>query len=633
MKSIPRRLFILIFSLFAGLLGVPAWAQTSLPVTAAESLSKLLNSRAEIERCIILASPDGLSQARIGLSQSKVIPDNEKVVLGELVRGVSLILYPAPGFVGMAAKQQPLGAFFIDPSLKNIQKADSLCLTQLVEASQGRIFTSTDGTAASFLAELLPALAIFRTKDTDTVRTALNYAERFEASSAAPSVIPGLVRARAALLSNDPAKAFSHYASLLAAYPDVWPARLALGTLSLGQNKPVEALDYLNPLLGTRKNDPAFLTPYTLALYGNGRFADAEPFVLAALEYDPSSADLVLAAAHIGIDRGDFAKAGTYLDILGKKRPNDRMYLCLKTLQCSGLSRKDEALKWARKAFQAFPTDPEMMVLLAGVLAAGPESGLAEASALAREAGKSFAAAKLNGRQPIPPVLSPLAASMRAQAETEAMHILLVEAYQSQDWFAAAALLDAGGTQALDKTLVSTILRKSGRGAEALDFASKWYATSPESEPAAEAYLRSLAAASGTTLASARKPGESDSGPGLLTLTTAASFSGSAGEQSALVGLVFRLLSNSSSAGMQSFLYYLKGSLQMDQETAIDSYRAALLARGDNVEALTALAKVYAAKGDAQKALFYIKQARMVGVTDKDIDADLIALEKTLPAK
>jgi tetratricopeptide (TPR) repeat protein len=84
---------------------------------------------------------------------------------------------------------------------------------------------------------------------------------------------------------------------------------------------------------------------------------------------------------------------------------------------------------------------------------------------------------------------------------------------------------------------------------------------------------------------------------------------------------------------MRSYLYYLQGSLLSDQDAAIDSYRAALLARADNIEALAGLAKIYAAKGDNPKALFYIRQARMIGVADKDLDAELLTLEKSLTGK
>jgi hypothetical protein len=633
---------IFIFSLLSCIGASLSWSQTNLPVIVPESLSKLVNSRAEIERCITLATPDALMAAQAGLAQSRIISDDDKAVLGEMIRGVSLILYPPPPSTAAGAKSasqvkksggedQP--AFFIQSTLTTTQKADSLFLAQLVEASQGRIFASTDASTICLMAELLPSLAIFRTRDLDTARSALAYVERFEAASSNPSVIPSLVKARFALLTNDAGKAFSLYASLLAGHPDLWPARLGLGQISLGRNKPVDALGYLSPLLATRRNDPVFLAAYAFALYANGRLAEAEPFVLAALDFDPLAPDLAQAAAHINIDRNDFTKAAPYLEVLGKKRPGDRMYFHLKTIQLLGLARKDEAVKWARKAFQAYPTDPEMMILLADALLSGTDGAQPEAEALAEAARNCFAAAREGGAQANQPLPGTLAASMRSLAESEATRILLTAAYRRQDWFAAAALLDSGEKQRLDKTLVSTILRKSGRTSEAVDFAAKWYASSPASEPAAEAYLRSLAAASGARLASAGKPGVADSGPGILALASGSANLGIPGGQAELVSLVFSLLSTSNSAEMQSYLYYLRGSLLSDQDAAIDSYRAALLVRADNVEALAALAKAYAAKGDSQKALFYVRQARMIGLADKDLDAELLALEKSLTGK
>lgn len=621
-----RHLFIRLIAFLSTLSALAgAFAQTSIPLVSPSTLPKLLYSRPEIERCIILATPESLARAKDELGESKVISVDEKAALAEIIRGVSLVLYPPPPRhdngvkpVGAKLTDDEGEAFFVDPSLGTIQKMDSLLLTQLVQASQGHIFASGDGTAASSLSELLPALAIFRSKDPETMRSAFEYAVRFEATVKADSVIPGLVQARYYLRSGETEKARSRYGSLLEAHPDLWPARLAFGTLALEKGDPRGAIGYLQPLLASRETDPAFLLPYALSLYQDGRFADAERFVLEGLVVYPSSADLAEAEAQILQDRNEFAKSGPYLDVAAKRKPNSRAYLFLRTTQYAGIGRKDEALKWARKTFQAYPNDPEAMVLLANCLSAGPESGRAEAKALAEAARGIFASSTAQPR-------TPLATSLRTQAANEATRILLLDACDRQDWYQAASLLDAQDRGSLDKNLVATILRKSGRTTEALDFASAWYASAPNSDPAAEAFLRSLAA---VALASAAKPGTSDSGPGILSLASAAA--PEALVQPELVNLVLRLLATASSPSMQSFLYYLKGSLSTDQDAAIDNYRAALLARADNVEALLALAKIYASKGDAQKALFYVKQATMLGVTDKDLDAQLKALEKSL---
>ena len=80
----------------------------------------------------------------------------------------------------------------------------------------------------------------------------------------------------------------------------------------------------------------------------------------------------------------------------------------------------------------------------------------------------------------------------------------MLDAYDHQDWYAAAAMLESNSEAGLDKSIVATILRKSGRTKEAIAFSSEWYKEAPQSEPAAEAYLRSLAAAgTGVGVASA----------------------------------------------------------------------------------------------------------------------------------
>ena len=619
------------------------FAQTSLTMADPRAISKIVNNKAEIERCIITGSPESLARAKDGLIQSKVVSEDDKNALLEIVRGISTLLYPSsPVPNGLKSPVSSRGkggeaapGFFVEKSFGTIQPLYSLCLTQLMEASQGRVFAAPKGSEGAFLSEVLPSLAIFKTKDRETARSALGYVERFETSGSYVSAIPGLVRARYARLMDDPVQAYVSYKKTLDAYPDVWPARLELGLLSLELNQPVNALSYLAPLAGSRGNDPSVAIPYAIALYRNGKFAEAEPLARKGLEYDPESADMMLIVAHIMLRKNDYAGVQPLLDAFGKRKPADRMYLYLKADFARGLNRNDEALKWARKALQLYPADPEIMVQLAGILFAGPETGHAEAVALCNEAKKIFAANPEKKGSAGGPPPSPLQIAMCEEAEGEAARFLMLEAYNNQDWYAASAMLESTSTAKLDKAVVATILRKSGNIKGALAFSSEWYRNSPQSEEAAEAYLRSLAAAgTGKGIASAAQPGSSDipSGwIGMLGGSPAGTVSPAQEQgQGSLVGLALQLLSGSYSASMRSYLYYLRGTLQSDPDAAIDSYRLSLLERADNVEALAALAKAYARKNDAQKALSYIRQARSIGIVDADLAAELRKLETTL---
>ena len=619
------------------------FAQTSLTMADPRAISKIVNNKAEIERCIITGSPESLARARDGLIQSKVVSEDDKNALLEIVRGISTLLYPSS--LALNGSKNPVSSrgkggesapgFFVEKSFGTIHPLYSLCLTQLMEASQGRVFAAPRGSEGAFLSEVLPSLAIFKTKDKETARSALGYVERFEASGSYVSAIPGLVRARYARLMGDPVQAYVSYKKTLDVYPDVWPARLELGLLSLELNQPVNALSYLAPLAGSRGNDPSVVIPFAVALYRNGKFAEAEPFARKGLEYDPESADMMLIVAHIMLRKNDYAGAQPLLDAFGKRKPADRMYLYLKADFARGLNRNDEALKWARKALQLYPADPEIMVQLAGILFAGPEAGHAEAVALCNEAKKIFAAnpEKKESAGDLSP--SPLQIAMCEEAEGEAARFLMLDAYNNQDWYAASAMLESSSTAKLDKAVVATILRKSGNIKRALAFSSEWYRNSPQSEEAAEAYLRSLAAAgTGKGIASAAQPGSSDIPSGWIgMLGGPPAMTGSSAQeqgQGSLVGLVLQLLSGSYSASMRSYLYYLRGTLQSDPDAAIDSYRLSLLERADNVEALAALAKAYARKNDAQKALSYIRQAKSIGIADADLAAELRKLETVL---
>ena len=613
---------------------LPLSAQTALAMSDPEMLSKTLNSKSEIERCIILATPNSLDRAKDGLAQSKVISDDDKKALSEISRGISALLYPrgtngSPkgaknGGTGNDAAQR----FYVDPSLKAISPAYAICLTQLVEASQGRIFDAPKGSDDTFLTAILPALAIFAASDKNVADAALAYAERFAKSGAYPTAIVGLVQGRHAEKSGDLVKAYYDYQAVADAYPDVWIARLRLGVVALALEMPVRALGFLEPLARSGMSDLAVLAPYATALYRNGKLAEAEPVVMKCLAADPESPAFLSMAAHILIDRNDFAAAQPMLEALGRKVPSDKFYLSLRALQAKGQGRADEAVKYARKALQASPEDPEAMVLLAGILFGAAGADRSEAAALCVDAQKRFAAEKSAPKPAGAPVPSPLAKALRDEAEAQASRYLLQDAYDRQDWFAAATMLDATPAASLNKGVVATILRKSGRQKEAVDFASEWYHGAPDSEDAAEAYLRSLAAAS---VASAGQPVASDIGSGLLgQLSAAKAGSASPAGKPGLVGLVLQLLSGSCSDSMRSYLYYLNGTLLADDNAAIDSFRMALLVRADNVEAIVALAKVYARKGDAQKALFFVRQAKAIGVADADLAAELKTLELKL---
>ncbi len=635
--TIARRTVLSVFFLFIGGL---VCAQTNIQVASPDSLAELIKDRTRFQEAILIGSPEKLSAARSCVSASVLFSDDEKLALLEILRGIESLVYPAaPAETAVKApptlnqkSRETSSLFYPSPNLKNLSSANSLILTQLVEASQGKLFSAPKGVEASLASQLLPALAIFATNDRGIAQSAYDLTLQYLKANTTDSALTLLVQARYFMLNGETLKAYFVSKECLDRFPDAWPARLNLGYLSLLLNQPVNAGNFLQPLANSRSSDPEFAGNYGLALYHGAQLSEAESYLKKGLDSMPAHTDWLAAYTHILMDRNAYAQAAPLLETLGKSNPAGRMYLLLKSQYAQAVGRKDEALKTARKALQLYPADPEIMIQLASLLFAGPEEGHQEAVGLCTEALRQLSAPPIQNEQVSGGLAySPLQKLLRKQAETTANRFLLQEAFNHQEWYRAATLLDSVDSAKLDKAMVATILRKSGKIPEAVKFASSWFGENPSSENAAEAYLRSLAAAStGSGVASVSGSAMPDTGLGLL---LSAGLNGSTGSQSSpnpLIGLVLSMLSGSTSTQMRSYLLYLKGTLQTDANAAIESYRAALLEKADNVEAMLALAKTYAALGDKPKALYYVRQAVMTGIQDADLALEAKALEASL---
>ncbi|MFZ2781342.1 MAG: tetratricopeptide repeat protein [Rectinemataceae bacterium] len=610
---------------------VSTYAQTPLKMASPSDLAKIANERAEIEKLIAKGNPESLKKAAKAAASASYLSEADRAVLRDVVAGVEAILYAEPTVSGPSSRSSNSEAQRLPAG--SMKAVDTACLAALEEARAGKVSPLQSGTEGNPLAELLPVLALFRTENKEATRLALDAADRFR-KLGLESAVPGLAKALDAERRGDSAAALSGYRTLLDSYPDLWLAALGEGRVLLALGRPAESLSILETAAPLHKDDIRFRAPYALALYRNGRFADAEPFVAKALAAEPVSVELTAAMAHIFVFRGEYLRAAPLLDTWAKQRPGDRLLQSLRIQSASGLKKPDEALAWARKALKTYPDDPELMTLTAAALFEGPESGHAEAVALAETALVLFDSG--GGSESLPD--SPLRKITLDLAEGEAGRLLLAEAYRHQDWYRAASLLEQTSGGSVDRNVVATILRKSGRLDDAVKYSRAWFEESAGSEESADAYLRSLAAATGGRLASAAPPGASGLPSPLAGLlatggiagniagSVAGEAGGNAGTTVPLVDLILRLMSGSYSSRMKSYLLYLQGSLSSTESAAMVSYRAALMENADNIDALIALAELYARRGERDKAGFYLKQAQALGSADTDTEARISAL-------
>jgi tetratricopeptide (TPR) repeat protein len=555
------------------------------------ALARGREEREAIEASIVFGSPSSLAKARDLASRSSALKAEDAAALGALALGVAALIYPDPS----DPSQRPPPGPPPDAGEGPAGTAQGL-LKALGEVSSGRSPEIPVDSAGSPLGELIPALILFAVDSSDSARRALDALDRFSRLGV-PSIIPSIIRSVDAERRGDAQGALGLYRSALAIAPDAWSATLGTGRALLALKRSADALAALSPLAAAHSGLSAFDRAYALALYANGRYADAEPYVARVLTRDPQDSRLILIRARLLLRAKAYSQALPLLDAYGTVDPSNRLYLLLRSLESEGLRAREEALKWARRGLASYPDDPELLAAAARLLFAGPAFGREEGRVLAARAAELAppgAAAPPESDSETGAVM--LAA--RNAAGVEASRLLALDAASRFKWADAAANLARAGAAFEDKALAARILRKSGNARAALDYAAAWYKAEPRSDAAAEAYLRALV----------------DSGD-------------EKGAQEAIA----RLLPGTISQSLRSILYFLQSKLQKSDEAALTLLRSALVENADNPEALAAVSDIQLRRKDYAKSRFYLKQAMATDPGDPELEARQRQLDALSP--
>ena len=594
-KNRPGTPSILIMVVAAFCFGLPAaiFAQPA-------AVSAQPYTRAGIESLVATGTPESLADALRGIGSTETLNAQERAFLDAYVQAVLAIVYPAPGEQNGRSVQVSV-LLPVKNGVESAKSADAVAQKLLDHAKAGQASAVPAEIEGSPLAELAPALAIFRSTSKETAKRSLEAAERL-ARIFPQSPLPVLVKALEAERRQDLAMAQSHFRSLVDAQPSMWPARLGLARVQVILGQGADAVRTLDPLVKDRGASGDFCAPYALALYQTARFEEAAPVITRALASYPDAVELLSAQAHMLAAAGNMAGAAAAVAAIGRLKADDARSLWVRSRIAAAQGARGESVDWARKALAMAPADPEYLVQLAAVLFDQGEAFHPEALTLAERAMAKPAA---NGRTE-----TPLVAGLRDAARREAGRLLLLDAYRHQDWYRAMGYLDAvraAGAErsaGADRVMIAAILRNSGRSIEAITYSRSWFFESGGSEAAAESFLRALAQASGTRLAAASGT-RSDARPASGTATSPPVAPGDL----AMLGIAISVLSEASSPEMRSFVQYMQGLMSGSDQAAIPYFRAALVEKADNLEALASLAEAYARLGDQEKAKFYARQA------------------------
>ena len=458
---------------------------TALKTADPAALARGREEREAIETAIVFGSPSSLAKARDQASRSVALRREDAAALADLALAISSLIYPEAS--DGAVVLSPRGVS--DPG-QGGSGADQGLLRALAAVAAGKPPEIPAEAAGSPIGELIPALLLLTVDTNDSARLALDALDRF-ARLGVPSIVPSLIRGVDAERRGDAQGALGLYRSALAIAPDAWSAILGTGRALLALKRSSDALAALGPLAAAHSGLSAFDRCYALALYANGRYSEAEPFVARVLTRDPQDSRFILIRARLLIRAKAYAQALPLLDAYGTVDPSNRLYLLLRSLESEGLRVRDEALKWARQGLSSYPDDPELLAIAARLLFAGPPFGHEEARTLAARAAELSppgAAAPAESESESGAVIL----ADRNAAGVEASRLLAIDAATRFKWADASVYLARAGAAFDDKATAAKILRKSGNVKAALDFASAWYKAEPKSDSAAEAYLRAL---------------------------------------------------------------------------------------------------------------------------------------------
>jgi tetratricopeptide (TPR) repeat protein len=557
---------------------------TALRTAEPAALARTREEREAIETQIVFGAPSSLARARDLAAKAQSLKSEDAAALDALALGISSIVYPE---VSQVSSPSPNG-----PPIADSQGL----LIALAEVKAGRFPEIVSNATGSSLAEIIPALVLLVTDSNDSARLAFDALDRF-ARLGVPSILPSIIRGMDAERRKAWQEALGLYRSALAIAPDAWSASLGMGRSLLALTRSSEALALLSPLAQAHSGFLAFDRCYAFALYANGRYNEADPYVARVLTRDPQDSRLILMRARLLLRAKAYQQALPLLDAYGTVDPANRLYILLRSLESEGLRSREEALKWARRGLASYPDDPELLLVAARLLFAGPAFGREEARSLAARTCELVpigAAAPADTEAETGAVI--LAA--RNAAAAEAARLLARDAASRYQWSVAATYLARAGSTFDDKALKARILRKSGDKRGDSDFATAWYRDEPKSEAAIEAYLRALV---------------------------------ESGDEKSAQEAIARILPGTSSSSLRAVIYILQSRLQKSDDAALGLLRSALVENADNAEALAAVSDIQMRRKDYAKARFYLKQAIAIDPDNPELEAQQSQLDALAP--
>ena len=438
--------------------------------------------------------------------------------------------------------------------------------TGAVDSSRQGIYDMSTGNG-DFLALVLPSLVLVTSESRndyyDTARESLDKALELKGDSVLANYLRGVLSRR----TNDYSGAINYFLKAQGGAADCVEVSYALADCYYKSNQLEKALSVCDSIL---QKNPLYRPALKLSAeitFATNRIDECEQFVVRVLQQEPENAYYVLFRARILIQKNDYIRAASLLDVYGRSDGEGRDYLLLRAKVQKEWNRNlTAAASTIEKALTLYPDDSEIILSAAAISA---ETGVKIGGVSAVEL-----ADKILAKDP-----------KNVQALTIRVNELVRRKQWQEAYRASSNLRQIASSSQFSVHTHIDICLEAGRKDEAWQIASNLYSQSPKDEQVIQSYIKVLVATD---------------------------------RRSEVSRLIAQILPTATSK-MKSFLYYERSFLASSEDAVLVDLRSSLTANPRNRDALFRLYKIYYNKKEYRKAQYYLKQVVALSPNDDSL--------------
>lgn len=435
-----------------------------------------------------------------------------------------------------------------------------------VDSAEKGVYDLSTGNV-DFLTLVLPSLAVFTTANADDYFTAAEQSLisglKMRPSSVLANYMLGMLYEKKAMNG----KALDCFIKAESSAPECMQLAYAHADCLLRLGKISEAAAMGAALVAKYPSNINVLKLCANTSFAQKNYSSAEEYVARVLLQQPNDLEYVLFRARILVEKGDYIRAASLLDVYARQDSTSRDYLLLRArIQRDWSRNTTAAVATMEIAITKYPNDKDVL-LFAAQLAASTGSEIAGRTA--EDLSNAALAANPDNEDALRYAIEGMVQNKNWQKAYDASTRLRRKGFVSQEM----------------SYLHIRICMELGKKDEAWNLASALYRDHPNDEDVLQMYITVLSGTGRTTQALS----------------------------------MINSLVNDASPKMKSFLYYRKSFIDAGREESLSDLRSSLIANPRNSDALLRMYQIYFERKDYRKAQYYLKQVVALNPNDAAI--------------